>query len=151
MCGGGVGGRGEWVGGVSGVREGVREEDEKVCAWSGVGNKAQKISRSERAGEWGPRTNSDTSHQPTLAFLSKLNAEHRAAPKKFLAGQSGAQLPSHAIDTRCPTVEFGVGWEEAIPLVLPCSWLLLLNPLLSTTYILRYFSTRQHNFSRRQS
>lgn len=139
------------MGGVSGVREGVREEDEKVCAWSGVGNKAQKISRSERAGESGPRTKSDTSHQPTLAFLSKLNAEHRAAPKKFLAGQSGALLPSHAIDTRCPTVEFGVGWEEAIPLVLPCSWLLLLNPLLSTTYILRYFSIRQYNSSRRQS
>lgn len=37
MCGGGErerGGRSERC-----VREGVREEDEKVCAWSAVGNK----------------------------------------------------------------------------------------------------------------
>jgi hypothetical protein len=43
-----------------------------------------------------------TSHQPTLAFSPKLNAEHRAAPKKILAGQSRPRLPSHAITSPVP-------------------------------------------------
>jgi hypothetical protein len=90
MCGGvceGCGGRayGWWFVSEERRRKGV----EKVCAWFEFTCKM-----------YGGRSHTRddcTSHQPTLAFSPKLNAEHRAAPKKFLAGQSRRRLPSHAI------------------------------------------------------
>jgi hypothetical protein len=72
-----------------------RKGVEKVCAWFEFtwmyGGRARFFASQSH-------TRDDcTSHQPTLAFSPKLNAEHRAAPKKILAGQSRRLLPSHAI------------------------------------------------------
>ena len=100
-----------------------RSRDEKVCAWSAW---ETKISRN--GAERALNRPTQTSHQPTLAFFSKLNAEHRAAPKKFLPAQSRPLLPSR---NRCPASD---GTSRALrvnracparlfPSSLPCSWL----------------------------